>query len=208
MICDANCAGYQFIFQLVTSVVAGPRIIRCISDKVPVDEFFGHSDSEVPRRMLSPFRHRHTLTSRHVTSIHVLHCLPRRAVDNFPLSSQVKKVEAKPGATTEEARSAYYIQLAAARFGLMVPGMGYDCFRNWEMLLMGSLGVIERAIGFDRTVLCDCVTVWLCDCATRIISACTSVAFCTPSFRVETSSACSNSGLMCSAVLASTCAAG
>lgn len=65
---------------------------------------------------------------------------------------KVKKAKSKPGANTEESRSAYYVQLARARFGLMVPGMGYDCFRNWEMLLMGSIGVIERGIGFDRTV--------------------------------------------------------
>jgi hypothetical protein len=64
----------------------------------------------------------------------------------------VKKAKGRPGANAEEARSAYYVQLARARFGLMVPGMGYDCFRNWEMLLLGSLGVIERGIGFDRTV--------------------------------------------------------
>jgi hypothetical protein len=63
-----------------------------------------------------------------------------------------KRAKAKAGSNTEETRSVYYVQLARARFGLMVPGMGYDCFRNWEMLLMGSLGVIERGIGFDRTV--------------------------------------------------------
>lgn len=88
----------------------GPQIIKCISEKLPVEEFFGHTDGVV------------------------------------------KKSKAPPGANTEESRSAYYVQLARARFGLMVPGMGYDCFRNWEMLLMGSLGVIERGIGFDRTV--------------------------------------------------------
>jgi len=49
-----------------------------------------------------------------------------------------------------ESRMAYYIKLARARFGLMLPGMGYDCFRNWEILLMGSVGVVERGVGFDR----------------------------------------------------------
>jgi hypothetical protein len=50
----------------------------------------------------------------------------------------------------------------------MLPGLGYDCFRsvrvslspflssrldrNWEMLTMGTIGIIERGVGFDRTV--------------------------------------------------------
>lgn len=98
----------------------GPQIIRCVSERVSVEEFFGHSRGEK------------------------------------------KKVAARPGATAEDTRSAYYVQLARSRFGLMVPGMGYDCFRNWEMLLMGSLGVIERGIGFDRTVIDQFV--WLLCC--------------------------------------------
>ena len=31
-------------------------------------------------------------------------------------------------------------------------GMGYDCFRTWEMLMMGAIPVIERGVGLDRTV--------------------------------------------------------
>ena len=36
--------------------------------------------------------------------------------------------------------------------GLCLPGLGYDTFRLWEMLTMGTVVVIERAVGFDRTL--------------------------------------------------------
>lgn len=105
----ANEVKTQLLASMASDWGPRPRIIKCISEKIPVDEFFGHSDSTV------------------------------------------KRAVGKPGANAEEKRSAYYVQLARARFGLMVPGMGYDCFRNWEMLLLGSIGVIERGIGFDRS---------------------------------------------------------
>ena len=37
-------------------------------------------------------------------------------------------------------------------FGLGLPGLGYDCFRTWELLTMGSIVVTERGVGYDRTV--------------------------------------------------------
>jgi hypothetical protein len=49
-------------------------------------------------------------------------------------------------------RKLYYQKLASARLGLALPGLGYDCFRTWEMLTMGVVVVIERGIGLDRTV--------------------------------------------------------
>jgi len=49
-------------------------------------------------------------------------------------------------------RKSYYKKLAGSRFGLSLPGLGYDCFRLWEMLTMGSIAVIERGVGFDRSL--------------------------------------------------------
>jgi len=40
----------------------------------------------------------------------------------------------------------------SARFGLCLPGLGYDTFRMWEMLTLGTVVVLERAVGFDRTL--------------------------------------------------------
>ena len=48
-------------------------------------------------------------------------------------------------------RSAYYHKLGRAMFGLGLPGLGYDCFRTWELLTMGSIVVTERSVGYDRT---------------------------------------------------------
>lgn len=49
-------------------------------------------------------------------------------------------------------RVRYYETLAAMRFGLALPGLGYDCFRTWEMLTMGTIPVIERGVGLDRSL--------------------------------------------------------
>ena len=54
-------------------------------------------------------------------------------------------------AQTKTDRSRYYKKLASAKFGLSLPGLGYDCFRTWELLTMGTLVVTERGYGFDRT---------------------------------------------------------
>lgn len=46
----------------------------------------------------------------------------------------------------------YYKAMGTAKFGLALPGLGYDCFRLWELMLLGTIPVIERGIGFDRTL--------------------------------------------------------
>ena len=45
----------------------------------------------------------------------------------------------------------YYEQLAEAKFVLCPSGMGYDTYRHWEVLLMGSIPVFESSPGWDRT---------------------------------------------------------
>ena len=49
-------------------------------------------------------------------------------------------------------RSFYYQKLSSSKFVLGLPGLGYDCYRNWEAMTMGSLIVTERGVGLDRTV--------------------------------------------------------
>ena len=48
-------------------------------------------------------------------------------------------------------RHHYYSKLGTAIFGLSLPGLGYDCYRTWEILTMGTILVLERGIGLDRT---------------------------------------------------------
>ena len=49
-------------------------------------------------------------------------------------------------------RRHYYEKLGGTYFGLALPGLGYDCFRTWELLTMGTIVVLERGVGLDRTV--------------------------------------------------------
>ena len=53
---------------------------------------------------------------------------------------------------TRTDRNRYYEKLGGAKFGVCLPGLGYDTFRMWELLTMGTVIIIERAVGFDRTV--------------------------------------------------------
>ena len=50
-----------------------------------------------------------------------------------------------------EKEKSYYEQIAEAKFVLCPSGMGYDTYRHWEVLLMGSIPVFESSPGFDRT---------------------------------------------------------
>lgn len=54
-------------------------------------------------------------------------------------------------------RRNYYNQLASTRVGLALPGIGYDTWRLWEMLTLGTVPVLERAVGLDKTVSFICI---------------------------------------------------
>lgn len=45
-------------------------------------------------------------------------------------------------------RYQYYSKLGTAMFGLGLPGLGYDCFRNWELMTMGTIVVLEKGVSF------------------------------------------------------------
>jgi hypothetical protein len=49
-------------------------------------------------------------------------------------------------------RPEYYKKLSSAYFGVGLPGLGYDCFRAWELMTSGTIVVLEKNVGFDRTV--------------------------------------------------------
>lgn len=57
-------------------------------------------------------------------------------------------------------RKDYLLRSAASRFALAPPGLGYDTFRLWEMMTLGTIPIIEKSIGFDRMVYrMPCLTV-------------------------------------------------
>lgn len=49
-------------------------------------------------------------------------------------------------------RYEYYQTLTRAYFGLGLPGLGYDCFRNWELMTLGTIVILEKGVGLDRTL--------------------------------------------------------
>lgn len=80
-----------------------PQILRCVSDKMNVDDFDGHVDATV-----------------------------------------------KLSKADRADRRLYYNKIGSVKFGLSLPGFGYDCFRLWELMTMGSIAVIEKGVGMDR----------------------------------------------------------
>lgn len=54
----------------------------------------------------------------------------------------------------------YVKRLGSARFGLCLPGLGYDTFRLWETMNLGSVAIIERGVGFDKTVSNFKIDLW------------------------------------------------
>ena len=58
-------------------------------------------------------------------------------------------------------RYKYYEKLGGALFGVCLPGLGYDTFKMWELLTIGSVVIIERAVGLDRTVRALCYLLFI-----------------------------------------------
>jgi hypothetical protein len=46
----------------------------------------------------------------------------------------------------------YYQRMGTSLFGIALPGLGYDTFRLWELLMLGSVPVLERGVGLDKTL--------------------------------------------------------
>lgn len=72
-------------------------------------------------------------------------------VEDFEGHSSAPTIQ-KSASKIKTDRRHYYEKLGGVRFGLALPGLGYDCFRTWELLTMGTIVVLEKAVGLDRTV--------------------------------------------------------
>lgn len=77
--------------------------------------------------------------------------------DKFPISdfdghSDAPPMSAELAKFVKTDRRYYYSRLSTTRFGLALPGLGYDCFRTWELMTMGAIIVVERGVGLDKTV--------------------------------------------------------
>ena len=103
-----NVKKQKLLFAASSSWGKRPQILRCISNKMAIKDFWGHSDASLEHK------------------------------------EDVKKAKTN--------RRLYYEKLGSAIFGVALPGLGYDCFRTWELLSMGSMVVLERGVGLDRTL--------------------------------------------------------
>lgn len=92
-----------------------PQMLRCISNKLKLEDFEGHADTP-----------------------------------KTPGKAKIKTDRRK-----------YYETLSAARIALAFPGLGYDCFRTWEILTLGGVIALERGVGLDRSVGSETFT---CEC--------------------------------------------
>ena len=54
--------------------------------------------------------------------------------------------------TARPSRAQFMRKIMGAYAVLQLPGLGYDCFRIWETLLAGSMPVLERGTGLDRSL--------------------------------------------------------
>jgi hypothetical protein len=80
----------------------------------------------------------------------MISCISRKmSPDDFEGHDKTPK-DASRSAKTD--RRVYYQKLGSTRFGVSLPGLGYDCFRTWELLTMGAIPILERGVGFDRTL--------------------------------------------------------
>ena len=80
----------------------------------------------------------------------MIHCISQKmSPQDFEGHDETSKAEMLK---TKTDRNRYYEKLGSAMFGVCLPGLGYDTFRMWELLTMGTVIILERAVGFDRTV--------------------------------------------------------
>jgi hypothetical protein len=54
----------------------------------------------------------------------------------------------KPGYSAERD---FTLELAATKFVVSPPGLGFDTYRMWQALIMGAIPIVESSPGFDRT---------------------------------------------------------
>ena len=55
------------------------------------------------------------------------------------------------GQNRETFMFAHYKDIAQAKFVLCPSGLGFDTYRLWESMILGSIPVVESNAGFDRT---------------------------------------------------------
>jgi len=66
------------------------------------------------------------------------------------INRRALKAEAAAAAASSKTFN-HKLETAEARFALCPSGLGFDTYRLWETLLLGTIPIVESNIGFDRT---------------------------------------------------------
>ena len=53
--------------------------------------------------------------------------------------------------TPKQRNTEYLIEISRSKFVICPPGIGYDTYRMWEVLLLGAIPVVESSPGLDKT---------------------------------------------------------
>jgi hypothetical protein len=73
----------------------------------------------------------------------------RAAVQNYLADPRVKAVVTPQHTATQ---TEYYRSILRSRFVLCPSGLGWDSYRIWETLVLGSVPIIERSPGWDSVL--------------------------------------------------------
>ena len=97
----------------------------------------------------------------------MIRCISKKfKVEDFEGHSAAPTITKKMSQIKVDRRH-YYEKLGTTLFGLALPGLGYDCFRTWELLTMGAIVILERGVGLDRTVRLVLLNVLPCSLSFR-----------------------------------------
>lgn len=141
-----------YIILYIGGFIGGFICIYIKYDMISYNLFTSSSSVTIEHKCTIPNNNK-THTSFYCTGPQMLHCISQNFTpaefeghDDTPKSEMEK---------THVDRKRYYEKLGGAKFGVCLPGLGYDTFRMWELLTMGTVVIIERAVGYDRTVSVD-----------------------------------------------------
>ena len=81
----------------------------------------------------------------------IIKCISEKFTIN-DFEGHIDTIDSQEMKATKTDRRRYYQKLGSAKFGVALPGLGYDCFRTWELLTMGTVIIMERGVGLDRTL--------------------------------------------------------
>jgi len=82
----------------------------------------------------------------------ILNCIRSKFPDDGQFHGSNYGLENGSNVKERFTQDVYYERLGSARLSVALPGLGYDTFRLWEAMTLGTIPVIERGVGLDKTL--------------------------------------------------------